>query len=376
VRSILLAAVLVLVSLPAAAQPAGQFQFDVPLRWTQAEGESTDRQHDVAATLGLEHLIAGERVRLFYDLDVDAFGTQESLRTWLHNAGAIGTWGSARRAFDLGGAVFWRANEGAWSDAGFKGVNLLTSFRLQPRQGLTLATSYALYARTFADEPALDQREHFGSFRVLANLATRTTVIGVLSLGHKNYDGRAVTTVYEEASYGQASHGGRGWGMGMFAPAEVEVTGAPGSRRQWTWAARVAQSLDDRTGVWLEREERRTGGELPPAIVWTPPMFYEDGVYDDPYVIDAKSWRASARHVFAGGHEISAWGSRADRAYAGLVRADVLIRAAAEGVAPLTERANASFDLVARYAFFRNESSDALQSYQAHQVSIGLRLGF
>ncbi|MGE5815724.1 MAG: hypothetical protein ACM36C_14645, partial [Acidobacteriota bacterium] len=151
---------------------------------------------------------------------------------------------------------------------------------------------------------------------------------------------------------------------------------APGTRHQWTWDSRVAQSLDDRTVLWIEREERRNGGDLPPAIVWTPPLFYEDGVYDDPYVIDAKSWRAGAKHSFESGVELSAWGSRSDRLYAGLTRADVLSRAGTDAVVPLAANGHASFDLVAHYGFFRNASSDDLESYRAHQVGIGLRVAF
>lgn len=371
------AIVLVLASLPAAAQPAGQVEFEVPLRWMAGEGNVSERQQDVAAALGFEHLMAAERVRLFYDLDVDAFGSQESLRTWLHNGGATVTWGSPRRAFDVGGAVFWRANEGAWADAGFRGANLLTSVRLKPRTGVTIGASYALYTRTFTDQPALDQWEHFANTRLLVNFATRTTVVGLVSIGGKRYDGRVITAVDEVPSYTSAPHaGGRGWRRGLLVPALVEVAGSPAARRQWTWAARVAQSLDDRTGIWIEREERRTSGELPPAIVWTPPLFYDDGVYDDPYVIDARSWRAGAKHVFAAGYEVSAWASRAERGYAGLLRADVLTRAVASATMPLLDRDDVALDLVSRYAFFRNRSSDTPESYRAHQVSLGLRVAF
>jgi hypothetical protein len=371
------AIVLALVSVPAAAQPAGQVEFEVPLRWFAGEAGVTDQQQDLAATLGLEHLMAGERVRVFYDLDVNAFGTQESLRTWLHNGGATVTWGSPRRALDVGGAVFRRTNDGTWADAGFKGANVLTSLRLQPRSGLAIAASYALYARTFADQPALDQYEHVVSTRLLANFPTRTTLLGAVSLGGKRYDGRVVTVADEAPTYTSTVRaGGRGWRQGLLAPARVDVVGAPAARRQWTWAVRLAQSLDERTGVWIEREERRIGGELPPAIVWTPPLFYDDGVYDDPYVIDARSWRAGAKHVFASGFELSAWASRAKRAYAGLLRADVLSRAGAEGAMPILDRARFALEVIARYGYFENESSDLQEGYRAHQASVGVRVAF
>jgi hypothetical protein len=372
-RTLLFAAVLLLLPFLSAAQPAGQFQIELPIRWTDGEA----REQNVAGALGVEHMLGGQRVRLFYDLDTDAFGTGASLRTWLHNGGATATWGSDRRALDVGGAVFWRANQGAWADAGFKGINLLTSLRVKPRETFTMTGSYAFYARSFPDEPALDQIEHFASWRALVNLPTRTTAVALISIGQKNYDGRVMmTTTYDPPSYGDTVRGGRGWRQGMFVPTRVEIEGAPGSRHQWTWAARLAQSLADRTGIWLELEQRRTAGDLPPAIVWTPPLFYEDGVYDDPYVIDATSWRAGAKHVFESGHELSAWASSSDRTYAGLARTDVLTRAGAEVLVPIARRRSAPVDLAAGYGFFRNRSDDPIQSYRTHQLSLGIRVAF
>lgn len=368
---------LLIASSPLAAQPSGEFTFEVPFRWTEAEGDPIERQQNLGAGLSVEHLFAAERGRVFYDMEMDTFGADEALRTWLHNAGAMVTFGSEARALDLGGSFFWRANEGLWADAGFKGVNLLASGRLRPVTGLTLATSYALYARSFADQPALDQIEHYGAARLLANLQTRTTVAAVVTIGQKRYDGRELVVVLPEIPEVDLTlHGGRGWRQGLFVPSRIEEVGEAGTRHEWSWAARVAQSLDDRTGVWIEREERRTGGDLPPAIVWTPPLFYEDGVYDDPYVIEAKTWRAGAKHVFARGHEVSGWASYSDRSYAGLPREDTLTRAGVELLAPLVNGRSAALDLVGRYSFFRNSSSEPLEAYRAHQVSAGLRVAF
>jgi hypothetical protein len=159
-------------------------------------------------------------------------------------------------------------------------------------------------------------------------------------------------------------------------PAQATVSGASGVRTQWTWAARVAQSLDERTGVWIEREARRTRGDLPPAIVWTPPLFYDDGVYDDPYVIDARTWRAGLKHVFAAGPEISSQVSHSDRAYAGLARNDRLTRASLEASLPVVTGERLSVDLTGGYGYFRNDSSDSLEDYRAHVATAGLRFAF
>jgi hypothetical protein len=382
VTGVLFVGPLLLSATVATAQPAGTFTIELPIQRTTASGAPADTQRDFGAALEFDHLFASERGRAFYEMTMEAFGAADGLRTWLHNAGVMGTFGTDQRAVDLGGSVFWRANEGSWADAGFRGVNLLASGRLKPSAAVTLAASYGMYLRSFPDEPALNQAEHYASTRALINLQTRTTLVTVLSIGRKAYDGREALVVYSEPPASgvdptqPALHGGRGWRQSLLSAPIIETTGAPGARAQWSWAARVAQSLDERTGVWLEREERRTRGDLPPAIVWTPPLFYDDGVYDDPYVIDARTWRAGARHVFAAGPELSAWGSAAERAYAGLDRHDTLRRAGLEAMVPIRSGTRGQLSVVSGYTFFDNQSSEPLESYRAHQVSAGLRVSF
>lgn len=375
-------AILVALVLPiaAGAQPTGTVTFDVPLQRTNASGEPAATRLDFGAAVEAAHLFSSERGRVFYEMTMDSFGSPDRLRTWLHNAGVTGTFGSERRALDVGGSFFWRANEGTWSDAGFRGVNLLASARVKPLPTVTLGASYALYIRSFPDQSALDQTEHYGALRTLVNLPSRTTLVSVLSVGRKGYDGREPVVVYADVptagTLTSGQHMGRGWRQSVWQPASVELTGTSGTRREWSWAARIAQSLDDRTGVWLEREERRTSGDLPPAIVWTPPLFYDDGVYDDPYVIDARTWRVGARHVFEAAAEVSVWGSESERSYAGLDRRDTLRRAGTEAVFPLAAGARTQVSAVVGYDYFRNASSEVLESYRAHQGSVGLRLGF
>ena len=370
----------ILITTPVAAQPSGRLAFDVPIQWTLPAADASSQRQDIGAEVALDHLFAKERGKVFYEMTLDSFGAPDALRTWLHNAGVVATLGGENRALDLGGSVFWRANDGAWADAGFRGVNVMASARTRFSPVFMMTSSYGLYARAFPDEPALDQIEHFGSVRWLANFPTHTTLVGAVSLGRKSYDGREAVIVVDEtlpaSGVTDPTHIGRGWRQGLMVPVSIDVTGEPGARTSWTWAARLAQSLDDRTGVWIEREERRTRGELPPAIVWTPPLFYDDGVYDDPYVIDAKTWRAGAKHLFERGDEVSGWVSYSDRSYAGLTRADTLTRAGVEVVTPLVNGVKASLEALTRYSWFRNASSDPLEGYRAHQLSVGLRVGF
>jgi len=55
---------------------------------------------------------------------------------------------------------------------------------------------------------------------------------------------------------------------------------------------RAAQSLGERTGLSLQYTWRTVFGSVPPVVVSTPALFFEDGVYDDPYASDASAARA------------------------------------------------------------------------------------
>lgn len=380
------AAFFFVLAFPAAAfaQPAGEVVFELPIQWTSGITDDTERQQRLGGSAAFDYLFGGERGRVFYEMTLDTFATPEAERTWLHNGGITGTFGGTERSFTLGGSAFWRANEGTWADAGFRGVNLLASMQLKPREPLAFSGAYAFYVRSFPDQSALDQVEHYGSWRALVNLPSRTTLVGAVTAGHKSYDGRELVFVeptdpIEIVPVPIGSQGammGRGFRQSGFIPLHVETIGGPGARTEWSWAARVAQSLADRTGVWIEREQRRTSGDLPPAIVWTPPLFYEDGVYDDPYVIDADTWRAGVKHLFAGGAEIGATASVSDRTYAGLTRADRLTRGLIDTSWPLMSGKSGSLDAVIAYSYFRNTSNELGESYRAHQFSAGVRLGF
>lgn len=147
---------------------------------------------------------------------------------------------------------------------------------------------------------------------------------------------------------------------------------------------RAAQSLDDRTGIWIEREERRNAGDPPPAVVWTPPLFYEDGVYDDPYAIESRTWRAGVKHAFARGDTVELWTARSSRAYAGLevkaipgaLREDTLFRTGVDAVIPLSRAKAVAVDLAAGYGYVRNDSTDQFEQYRTQLMRIGIQLAF
>jgi hypothetical protein len=370
---------------PGLAQPAGAVTFEMPIQSSSVAGAPAETARIASGSASIEHWFSQERARVFYEVSLDRFRTADAWDTWLHNAGAVRTFALGNTSLDTGAALFWRANSGGWADAGFHGANVQSTLRRELKAG-SVSASYNFYLRTFSDAPALDQVEHYGSVRALTNLQSRTTLVGAVSVGWKRYAGDVVETI--PATPAATAARGQGRGAMLLRPLTTYPQNGEGvSRRLWTWSARVAQSLDDRTGVWVEHEQRGANGEPPPALVWTPPLFYDDGVYDDPYAIEARTWRAGARHVFARGDELAVWTSRSARDFIGLgvldesgaaiaERSDTLGRSGID--ATIVLRSTSRFDLLllAGYEHVRNESNDWAEAYRSHVASLGLSVGW
>ncbi len=385
-HSLIAAALLSGAAASVAAQPAGHVTVDFPVQTTSASGTPSDTVGIVSGSGSIEHWFSKDRGRVFYELSMDRFRTAEAFDTWLHNAGAVGNFAVRGSTVNVGGALFWRENSGGWSDAGFRGVNLQSSIERSLPKG-TLTAAYNFYARSFPDAQALNQVEHYGHVRGVVNLPTRTTFVGVAGAGWKRYDGD-VTEMLATAPLPEAGMRGRGRGALLLGSmSSYRLLNEPVARTLWMWSARAAQSLDDRTGIWVEHEQRRANGDAPPALVWTPPLYYDDGVYDDPYVVETRTWRAGVRHVFAAGHQLGASVDRAVRRFDGLdivneegisggQRSDTLLRNGVD--TEITVRSSGAFDVVllASYGYVRNTSNDRAETYRSHIGSLGLSFRF
>jgi hypothetical protein len=368
---------------PAGAQPAGSAGFTLPLQWTAG----ADAHANATGSLDLDQAFASGRGRIFYEGQFDRYGGTDPWRTQLHNIGLVAALPAGSTAVEVGASVFRRANAGPWSPAGFHGASVVALLERDAGPA-TFTATYGAYARRFGDLPGLDQDEHQAGLRALVNLPSRTTVIGSLAIGAKRYDGEPPDAAFVTApDVVLTGRGQRGRGVVSLPALQPLAPGLPAEsavRSQWAWTARLAQSLDDRTGVWLEREARRTRGDLPPAVVWTPPLFFEDGVYDDPYAIDARTWRAGAKHAFERGDQVGIWGSRSQRSFPGLEveglpgvgRRDTLIRAGAEGVFPLLRSEHVGLDLEAGFQYVDHRSPESWARYTARVMRLGLQLAF
>lgn len=403
----LAALALALAAVPAVAQPSVDVSFGRAVNSLNQTDDATSRQ-TTAASVTAEHHVADERLRLFYSLDAGNYNTPGDWTYYLHTAGA--TWRTAKPASSqptlfTGASLSWRANGSSWAAANYRALGAFANLEWRPRQTVTLRSGYRLDLRDFPDSVELNQREHsvFGS--ALANLPTRTTLIGEVRFGAKSYTSPVTlaaggVTVPTYAGTGQAQTGGQSRGMGPAyrtaalsgGAGAVMTAGSGGTARLVTLMGRVAQSLADRTGASLQYTRRMTFGALPSAIVTTPALFFDDGIYDDPFASDAGIARATVKHVFAGGAEVEASGAWLTKDYRGTValgldgleapgsplRVDRISRAGASWTMPVLRTTTGPFglNLVVDYRFTRHSSNDAFYNYSSHAVGLGVTVSY
>jgi hypothetical protein len=364
------------------------------------EGSAKESRGTIDGGFGAEALFASQRGRVSYTLDAGTFATPGDWSFVQQDAGLTWRLGdtSAPHAF-LGVSGTLRRNGEAWAAADYGAVGAKANFVYGPRPGLTLRAGVRGDARQFDDLPALDQVEGSTFASVLVNLPSRTTLIGEVSLGGKSYAGETVPVAEGEAVTEAGTHPGTGRGRGAggmgpgFRPAgATAVTEGADAAGQVTWLVRAAQSLGPSTGLSLQYTRRSVFGAVPPVVVTTPALFFEDGVYDDPYASDASAVRTVLKHLFAGGAEAGIEGHRLDKAYVatvaldetgepradGALRADTVWRAGAWASVPVfgSRTGAVSLALELGWQYTRHRSNDAFYRYDAHGFRVGLSAAY
>jgi hypothetical protein len=396
-RPLFVFAVSAALAAPAMAQPSVTASVSPGL--TSFNGES-GASGTVNGSGQFEYLFKDERVRLVYELETGDFSTPGNWRFVSHSAG-----GSYRFAFDekaktslyVGGDGYLRRNGDAWGAADFNGAGAFANLELRPGRA-TVRSGYRLDVRRFPDSPAMNQTQHSGFGSVLVSFESRTTLIGEISVGSKHYEAVSsrteVLAVHTDTETGAVTSGGmRGRGSASRAMANITLTpvvvpGSPGSSaQQVTVFARVAQSLAARTGLSVEVSRRRVSGEISPALVATPAMFIDDGVYDDLFASDATRGGVTLKSIVPKGIELTGsifWNDkRYGATYAfdddGVAVPDLLRRdrvTTAQGFVtwPLfpSRTGTVALDLITGYDYTKHTSTSALYRYTAHTIRIGL----
>ncbi len=363
------------------------------------DGAGGESQITLDGGLDTDLLFASERGRLTYSLDGGTYGTLGDWSFLQHDAGLTWRLGptSGPHTF-LGISGTARRNGDSWAGADYDAVGTRMNFVWAPRKGVTLRTGLRADARWFTAMPAIDQIEGVGFASFLVNLPSRTTLIGEVALGGKSYAGEAILASGEvAAALGSHTLGGNGRRAGSMAPgmpppAAAAMTVGDDRAGQITWLVRAAQSLGQRTGLSLQLTGRSVFGSVPPLVVATPPLLFEDGVYDDSYASDASSVRVRIKHVLGGGTVGSVEGAWLAKGYGGTLaldatgaprtdgtlREDTVWQTAASASVPiLTSHTRAvSLALELGWKYTRHRSNDAFYRYDVNSVRMGLSAAY
>jgi hypothetical protein len=363
-----------------------------------SDGEATDSEQTTTAAVLAEQYSFDERLRLFYSLDSGSFTTPGDWTYLEHAAGTSWRFGAAdesRPALFVGATGTWRTNGVSWTAADFRGFGAFANVEWRPRPTGVMRAGYSLDIRNFAEVDELDQVEHdiFSSF--LANLPSRTTLIGEVHVGAKSY--KAGARVESGIASGSEARGGAGTGrgpgswLGEGTAGAISVAQGSGSAARVLLLGRVAQSLSDRAGLSLQYSRNISSGAVPDALVVSPVLFVDDGVYDDPFASNARNWRAALKVLGRGmqvdvvgllsrkdyrempaisgdGQPLADAALRADRI--GQVGVSWTLPALTRGASPIRVRPNLEYWLT------RRRSNSEPFNYESHAAAVAVVVSY
>jgi hypothetical protein len=392
----------------AAAQPSVAVTFGRALNsMSSLEPLAADGPRTTGGSVEVEQKVANERLRIYDALDAGDYNTTGDWKFLQNEFGA--TWQIRKTATSgplifAGASATWRSNGASWAAADYRGIGGFLNAEWKPAETRTFRAGYRFDARRFPDMAVLDQLEHDGFGSALVNLPSRTTLIGEVHAGAKRYDvldATLVTTTVVVPSAGLGGQNGRGAGVMSQVPSNLTTT----TKTEWTATdavggtaglvsvlGRVAQSLADRTGASLQVMQRTSFGALPTAVITTPALFFDDGVYDDPYASNALDLRASLKHLLQNGMKIEAAGAWTRKDYRGTLaldlngdpiagdplRADRIWRAGASWTIPILRERTGPWDVGVTfdYLFTHHHSNDAYYNYSSHGVGLSVAVGY
>jgi hypothetical protein len=394
---------------PASAQVTAGLSAGQGVEALQPVGDASEAEGNTAVAGTLAYEFVGGQARVAYDGAFGTYAAPGDWSTWAHEAGG-------RYRFDFGegeahhlhtgGSVVLRRNGSAWEAADYDALGGFVNLELHPTGTTVVRAGYRADVRRFSSSPALNHDQHTAFGSLLVSLPSRTTLVGEITTGFKRYAGLPATPALLATGTSQgtgASHGGTGTGAGQgpgwrpattsgLALVPVTTPGTPGTEAGLLTAyLRVAQSVAERVGLSGKLFRRTLLGDAAPAVVATPPGFFDDGVYDDPFASDMTSARLSLKGLPQRGPAWLVGGTWQDKPHAntpaldaagspipGQRRHDRVVRAGASLSWPIATSHTGSVEvaLVPTYGFTRSRSTTSDYNYTSHLVTVGVTIGY
>jgi hypothetical protein len=320
--------------------------------WDNAGTDTSSGTAQVnGASVSLERL--SPRFRLFTDADLGDYAMPGSWAYLLDESGASLHFqpGNGSMHVYTGGRASVRVNGDAWGNRGFRGVGGFANAEWSPREEVSVRGGIRVDQRWFPDAAEFEHAE------------VPSSRAGGSACPHARPHREPRARVKRYAS-----------------PAGAHAV-------RVDWLARVAQSLTERTGAFVQVNGRNAGGDQPSYLLETPILFFDDGVYDDPFAHDLSGISAGVTHLLPGGAQLSGTVGSRTRDFANVMaldadgndlpwlRQDEIAQAGIHLRLPLHATAGGvSTSATLGYEWTRSTSTDPRYTYGAHRVLVAASL--
>ncbi|MDZ7261523.1 MAG: hypothetical protein ONB05_05395 [candidate division KSB1 bacterium] len=332
--------------------------------------------------LGHDFKLGSWLSRVYYEGDVNIFKEYPERFFHQHQLGlAFSHQFGEALSLMAGGNYEIRRNRTAYDYYNYSQWQGYGNVRLEIQQNLPLQAGYRLRGRQYQNLPEFSYQEHFSFLRLSKFLPTKTTPIGEVTYGKKDYTGKSSIVEKKLESKGR----GKGWGRhGQMFPVISYNIDTPGSS-QVTILARIAQSLTPSIGLSFQYL-RRLLPQQGSRILSGQDSGYatDDELFDDPYRYQSHELSLVATQLLPWNLQLKLGVDYYHKLYPGIPAQDSGEDRKDERMAGWLYgsktfrmiRFAQSLTLYLQYSNLRNRSNDAYFDYYQQVISSGMEWNF
>lgn len=171
---------------------------------------------------------------------------------------------------------------------------------------LFLKAGYNFRYRNYSNLPDLTNNRHYGYIQLNKSFESRTTIILETDIGQKSFAGQDF--------YSSSGGGGRGSGMMSNSTMSTTVTANIPSLSHVIFLARMAQSLHDKLGLFIQfRKQISLTGQT--SFVNSDGYYQDEELFDDPFSYESEGISSQATWMLPWSMKIQIGGSLISKNY-------------------------------------------------------------
>ena len=341
---------------------------------------SSDETSDLINDLDfrLNYTPKDSNINLFYHGDYISFLNTSERNIFLNNFGGsyYKSFGDKdKHKFYMGGNWLSRYNKEEYNYYNYKQLYLFTNQRFN-LNGLFLKTGYNFRYRSYAEIPDLTNYQHYLFLQANRSFKTRTSIIIETDFGYKSFKGTE--------TFISTNGGGRG-------RSSLPQTNQVPSMSHFIIMARVAQSLHDRLGIYVQyRKQFSLTDET--SYVNSDSYFQDEELFDDPFSYESSAFSTKLTLILPKSTNLQIGGSINHKNYiteqafdlfddtvgVGGSRTDVKqsISLNFSKTFYLNKKRLNSLKTYLNYSYIANESNSYWYNYKNNSIGVGVLINF